>query len=714
MADTGSTQFPNSPRLDGKAGNTSAKNVLSAALIGAPNANKGAEDKIQHLRGTVINQNDKGQVRIQTEKGIVEVQLPKESKGRDAPLRQGQKVEVEIPPEKVRSRAPDSVKIKTDTPTEAPKERTTQTQTTAPSTDTAQPKTTTAQSTTNTANTEAAPPKQGQPPELKANIQVQKPSLADASTQSTLQQSTVEGVKKQTTIALSKLVGETIRLDPLQPNQTAQIITPEIQIMPQAISAGVMEALNQIINIDIETEQMQNLLGTPKPPPIQTAPMILDTQGSAPQPQNNIINQIISETIKPALLTLNAPQEQNAPSTLPQSADTISFNKVAPKPIDFFTFSASIIVPNDIESPLFTKTAAQQFQTQGPLTVQVNDVKPPTLFLVAPNQIPQAAPITDIAPPIDAPAPATPDIKALILEGYQPQTITAEVIGRTQSSLPVLSILPTPESLPQNFILQVPAHDIITGSQIEITPQGAATTAGVMSAAITQMPLPAPSYFLIPGQWPLMDDILQSVQQASAQVAQAVSASIPNAASPSQIPPAAMFFIAAIRAGDLSSILGERAQSILRGQGKGGLLSRLTQEGAIINRTEQAPSSEWRSLTIPMAWENEIQKVALHYKHDNQSENDKDNGGKQTRFIFDLSLSRMGKVQLDGLHRGERLNIIVRTETQMSQAMQATMKQAYHDSLATTELSGDLSFQGNIDGWVKINAQSDDHFTEQI
>jgi hypothetical protein len=55
----------------------------------------------------------------------------------------------------------------------------------------------------------------------------------------------------------------------------------------------------------------------------------------------------------------------------------------------------------------------------------------------------------------------------------------------------------------------------------------------------------------------------------------------------------------------------------------------------------------------------------------------KDQQGKQTRFIFDLSLDALGKVQLDGLFRAKRLDLIVRTLTPFSLPMQQDMRRIY-------------------------------------
>ena len=88
---------------------------------------------------------------------------------------------------------------------------------------------------------------------------------------------------------------------------------------------------------------------------------------------------------------------------------------------------------------------------------------------------------------------------------------------------------------------------------------------------------------------------------------------------------------------------------------------------------------------------------------------DDDQGDKQTRFVFDLDLTRMGPVQLDGLIQGQRLDMIVRTEMPFSEPMRQAMRQAYSDALKDTELQGDLDFQGDTKHWVNV-LQKDEAF----
>ncbi len=169
----------------------------------------------------------------------------------------------------------------------------------------------------------------------------------------------------------------------------------------------------------------------------------------------------------------------------------------------------------------------------------------------------------------------------------------------------------------------------------------------------------------------------------------------------------AMLFIASVRSGDISGWLGDRKIDALTKSGKDTLIKRLMQDaGNTVRANAETSSPEWRSYPMPMVWQNEISKVMLHIKHDKDADNKKDNEGS-TRFIMDLSLTRMGDVQLDGLLRGKRLDLLVRTQMPISLSMQEAMKKAYADALTGTDIFGELGFQGDIKGWMNVLKRED-------
>jgi hypothetical protein len=201
----------------------------------------------------------------------------------------------------------------------------------------------------------------------------------------------------------------------------------------------------------------------------------------------------------------------------------------------------------------------------------------------------------------------------------------------------------------------------------------------------------------------MMQDLANTLMSVAPRSAHALASMTPSPANPAQLGPTALFFIAAVRGGDLTQWMGDKALDALRKAGRGALLTRIGQEGTNLARLANEPvTQDWKAMSLPLQWDGEYQKIVLYYKRDDSNSDPDKQGGKQTRFIFDLALDRMGLVQLDGLFRGSRLDLIVRTQTHFTEAMQMEMRRMYTGALAQTQITGDLSFQNQIEQWVKI------------
>lgn len=283
-----------------------------------------------------------------------------------------------------------------------------------------------------------------------------------------------------------------------------------------------------------------------------------------------------------------------------------------------------------------------------------------------------------------------------------PITLSQAILtGFTENQNFAVLQIQSPERLSdQHYALQVPIEDIPVGSRIDFS-----------IVKSTEIPLPAltSSYFLTPSSWPILEETQQVLTQISPQTAQAFNAVVPNAAAPAQLGSTALFFVAAMRAGDMNGWLGEKAVDAIKRAGKSDLLSRLGREiNGITRMSSEALSGDWRAMSLPLAWQNDINKVALYFRNEGEHHegNDEAGKGKKTRFVMDLSLTNMGNVQLDGLFSGHdnvgRLDLVLRTEQTFSQSMRQQMRTAYKNALEETQITGELSFQNQPESWVRI------------
>lgn len=523
-------------------------------------------------------------------------------------------------------------------------------------------------------------------------------------------------------------IGSLVRLEPVAPEQLEQLI--------QTRQVLVLEVLRQNVTplpvLDV-LPQPQQQPATPlatqtviQPPALNTVIQVSVSPEILPQPQTQTIQTpLILQPVNASQSIINpAPTQQTQQVSLPLIRST-ALNAVF----------AQIAEPleSQINIPVLTRAqaAVAQLQTVAnqvpetpilsftPQDARIGSIQAPSVVLTTPNT--SEAPLQIVK---------TDASQSLVIGTQKAVQITGTVIAKTNTQVPIVQFsvpqsigtpftLTAPSSpvLQQTYALQFPSDALILGSRIDVTPQSLITTntATTQGSALTSA-LPVLPYgnIAFPQAWPIMQEIqqtlLQQTAQAAVQTAQAFNAVLPSPSNPAQFGPAALFFVAAIRGGDISSWLGDKATEILRSAGKGDLLSRLTGESLPVSRGD-APVGDWRGMNIPLLWNGDIQQIILHYKHDSQGSDEQDaDGNKGTRFIFDLNLDMMGKVQMDGLFRpisrdGPRLDIVLRTEERFSGAMQQEMRRLYMDAIKPSQVGGELSFQDGMDTWVMIEAE---------
>ncbi len=631
-----------------------AKGVLTAAPRDLQQETFFAPEPVR-LRGDVVRtrqeRGDSRTVKVRTERGDIDVRIPESSSPSRDPLnliaREGQRVQVEIQA----GRNGEQVVVIRPAP-QAPAINASS----APDTRPAQP---------------------GGTSQQQPDITISK-SLATKIRLREIERQAPEPLSTTGTVSKILPPGSTVSIKPLSPSQISAITLPPPILISTDITADIVQnpALqNSLIRLDAlpaQTQILQPLVNL-EIPPLATTPLL-----NVPL---EAITQNITGTEKvelpPLKTALLSAEKLQTPVTAPQ---------IAPP---FNVPSAEELLKSPLPGDKAGPPAVQS------LNVLVEDILPPAPDIVSHSTIPA----------LEKHLPQAPE---QVHENIPAGSLLAVVEGLTPNGLPALNINLPLSDLPESFALQTTSGESIpVGTRILLTPQ-TQSSIGIQNTAAMSAALP--ETLLTPGPWPVMQEIAQALAQSSPAAAQVFNNVVANAANPTQITPAAMFFIAAVRAGDMGNWLGEKVLETLRSQGRSNLLSRLGGETSGLSRLDGGTvSQDWRGMSFPLIWQNEMQKVALYYKHDGSSGGDEErSGGKQTRFIFDLNLSRMGKVQLDGLLRNTgpkdtKLDLIVRTREPFTGSMQQEMRRTYVSALEQAGFSGELSFTAKPENWVTIN-----------
>ena len=242
---------------------------------------------------------------------------------------------------------------------------------------------------------------------------------------------------------------------------------------------------------------------------------------------------------------------------------------------------------------------------------------------------------------------------------------------------------------------------------------GSATTsfsqmpgAAVPPGAALPPPLLQPAFAPV---WPALTDTISLAALNSPSVSHSLQQTLPSA-SPRMVS-SALFFVAALKLGNIENWLGDKNLDAIKQMGKKGLVERLAGDFSRISQQfSETNTQNWKSLMLPMLNDGDISNVHLHVRQDDHTpdgdgtgdENQSD-GPTPTRFILDLTLSRMGPVQLDGYLTAKTLDMILRNRQHLQETDRQALMQTFANTLELTGLKGSLRFQAAHENWVRVH-----------
>jgi hypothetical protein len=349
-------------------------------------------------------------------------------------------------------------------------------------------------------------------------------------------------------------------------------------------------------------------------------------------------------------------------------------------------FGENLFLLNAEELPAFPEmTDKEIFQAAAPL--------PKNMYQLT---------ILKIFPPDTPPEKINTELQKFA--GFPRPIQQAEVESLTESGFPIL------KTADSHFVLKAPAS-VPVGSVVlfEARPMTAEQIiAGVQQQETDNIPLaqnrPAPAFDpLLSTEWPAMQEALQTLQQIDPPVAQVLRHSLPTPTV--NLPPAALFFLAALRSGVLDNWLGGNALQVLQTAGKKDLIARLGGDfDKISSQSRETLADGWRSISIPLLHDDQLSQMQFYVRH----QQDQDHGGKDgeqkpaTRFVLNLHLSRMGDMQLDGFIHKKNFDVILRTEENLPFSARQELMKSFTKGLEQVRMQGGISFQTRQQSWVTL------------
>ena len=200
-----------------------------------------------------------------------------------------------------------------------------------------------------------------------------------------------------------------------------------------------------------------------------------------------------------------------------------------------------------------------------------------------------------------------------------------------------------------------------------------------------------------------LQQVMNALADANPPMAQQFAAShIPQPAA--QLAGPLLLFLNALKKGDIKSWLGDEVSDALGKAGKMGLISKFASDmNAATQTMRDAHVGEWKSYPLPLLNNGQFQAAMLHVHADGRgaaSASGAESAAQNVRFLIDMRMSRLGPMQLDGLVRPKKLDMIVRSESALPPGLPQDLRQSYIKTLEAAGFAGSLSFQIGHQNWI--------------
>ena len=404
-----------------------------------------------------------------------------------------------------------------------------------------------------------------------------------------------------------------------------------------------------------ESGALSQLLG-----PRATSP---NAQGAASVAGSNLLdNAELKTTATPANQTL---PEDPAEATPPLAASN----------------AASRALPQSPPAPL-----AQPPLAQPPLTTQQPLVN---TALAAPPRSP--------SPQASGPffAPATPELARPTAANQ----IVASVIGHDADGANILHTpfaslkIYTPQPLPTGTSLLLRADVAsIEGAPLSVSPDALATTAPLPPSASTLGSL---------------KETLQWLQTSHPDVARSTQAQLPNVTQ--QLASGLLSYIAGVKSGDTSEIIGKRALRLLEINAPD-ILARLKANlDQLQGNFLESRLPQWSALPLPLLFGGELHMAQLYIGKDApEAEKSGSDKARGQRFILEVAMSELGPLQFDGfvraLDKTKSFDLMVRSNAALPAEVDTGIRTIFTNSMEITGMRGQVIFQHGPQYFIRPEA----------
>lgn len=209
---------------------------------------------------------------------------------------------------------------------------------------------------------------------------------------------------------------------------------------------------------------------------------------------------------------------------------------------------------------------------------------------------------------------------------------------------------------------------------------------------------------MLAGTWPSLDEGLSAIQAADPALAQQLSSVVLPKANV-KLAATTLFFLSALRGGDIRGWIGDNATRLLERM-RPDVMRHLRNDFRLLGDADDGGgtqrATEWRGTMIPFLNGQAVEQIRLFTRQQaKEEEEETDQSG--TRFLVDVTLSNIGRFQLDGIAetRERRLDMVVRTASTLPDRVRADLIKLFVEANDMVGMRGGMVFQASPDSFIE-------------
>ena len=192
--------------------------------------------------------------------------------------------------------------------------------------------------------------------------------------------------------------------------------------------------------------------------------------------------------------------------------------------------------------------------------------------------------------------------------------------------------------------------------------------------------------------WTALADVIDAVTSSNPQIAaQFTATAVPNTGV--TLTAGVALFLSILTRGQMPEWLGPDVVRLMESTNRQALLGQLGDDFKQIVRLAGEPAnSDWRVAMLPLLHDGSLQQIRLYLRERHGGE-ESGNDKLGTRFVIEASLSHLGDIQLDGLVRPSRFDLMVRTQNPLPHNMRSEISALFTHANEEFGVQGRINFQ---------------------